>query len=152
GRWQFGLFNQVYLTLGLRGERNPAYGTAHKVDWTPSNGATYTLTVRDVTIKLLGWYGRSTRAPGVETRIEQSYTSPGWSPAYYVTQFANRDLRPEISRGPQGGVEVYFGNVGAVTVNRYKQTVDDLIQSVLIDSIEQIRLSDGFASWIWQSQ
>src|SRR5690606_11143727 len=33
---RIGLFDQVYATTGLRVERNPRYGSAHKLDWTPT--------------------------------------------------------------------------------------------------------------------
>src|SRR5690606_18108311 len=30
-----GIFNQLYVTTGFRGEYNPSYGKSHKIDWTP---------------------------------------------------------------------------------------------------------------------
>src|SRR5690606_9069179 len=63
GRWQIGLLRQVYLTLGLRGEHNPNYGRSHKVDWTPTNGLTYSVEIGELTVKLLGSYGKATRPP-----------------------------------------------------------------------------------------
>src|SRR5690606_14844592 len=128
---QIGIAHSVYLTLGLRAERNPSYGRSHKIDWTPTNGITYTVEFGELTAKLLGSYGRSTRAPVPSMRREVIYTGyTGYDPSFYVSQREAKELTPEYSRGPQGGVELYYGNVGSLTINRYYQKTTDLIQRV----------------------
>src|SRR5690606_2661255 len=56
GSARIGLFEQLYLTLGLRGEKNPFYGDRHSVDWTPTYGVAYTLSRGDATFKFLASY------------------------------------------------------------------------------------------------
>jgi outer membrane receptor protein involved in Fe transport len=152
GTWQLGFLERLYVTLGLRGERNPAYGSAHRTDWTPTNGVTYTQEIGQLTVKLLGSYGRATRAPDPTRRSEIVSNLNNSNPAQYLSQLGNPDLTPEYSRGPQGGVELYYGNLGSLTVNRYQQTVTDLMQQVVVDSILRTLLTTGAQSYLKQNQ
>jgi outer membrane receptor for ferrienterochelin and colicin len=151
-QWQLGVADRFFLTLGLRGERNPSYGNKHKIDWTPTNGATYTVEHGDLTLKLLGSYGRATRPPNPDMRRHVVYLDPNFDPASYAGQLANPDLTPEYSRGPQGGLELYYGNLLSLTVNHYSQRVTDLIQGVTVDSILRVRRSDGAQIYYGQGQ
>jgi hypothetical protein len=152
GNLQLGLFDQVYLTLGLRGERNPAYGESHKTDWTPTNGLTYTIEVGQLTVKMLGSYGSATRPPNASYRLSLQSVLTGYDLTQYVSQFSAPNLTPEYSRGPQGGLEFYYGNLGSVTINHYQQKITNIIQLVRVDSLPRTRLSDGFRDFAIQQQ
>jgi outer membrane receptor for ferrienterochelin and colicin len=149
---QLGLFDKLYLTLGLRGEQNPNYGRNHKIDWTPTNGLAYTMERGDLTVKVLGSYGQATRPPSPDMRLSSEETWIGYDPTRILVQFESPDLRPEYSRGPQGGVEIYDGSLGSFTVNRYRQTVSDLIQRVYVDSITVKSVSTGSTLNVRQGQ
>jgi hypothetical protein len=97
----------------------------------------------DLTLKLLGSYGRATRSPSPDRRLRSFGTATGYEPSLYVAQFENPNLKPEHSRGPQGGLELYYGNLGSLTINHYQQIVTDLIQNIAIDTVEITQLSSG---------
>src|SRR5690606_33925427 len=40
-------------------------------------------------------------------------------------------------------IEVYYGGLMSLTINRYRQVVDDLIQTLQVDSIIVTRVSTG---------
>jgi len=151
-RVQIGMWERFYATLGLRGEHNRNYGHQRKVDWTPTNQLAYTIEYGDVTLKLLGAYGRATREPSPENRLENITHNTAYQPAQWVSRLANPLLRPEYSRGPEGGFEVYYGSHLSFTLNRYSQRITDLIELVNVDSLEVLRLSDNTTVYVQQSQ
>jgi len=130
GSAQIGIADQLFFTLALRGQHDPNYGRDYKVDWTPTEGVTYTMERGDVTLKLLASYGRATRPPSVDQRKEFYIRASYYDPAAFIAQLAAPELKPEYSRGPQGGFELYYGNRFAFTVNHYSQHIDNLIQPV----------------------
>jgi outer membrane cobalamin receptor len=152
GNLRWGFFDQLYFTFGVRAERNPSYGRAHKIDWTPTNGVTYSIDYGDLTVKFLGSYGRATRPPAPDMRLEVMSVSTTYNPGSWVSQFAAPDLTPEYSRGPQGGVELYYGSVGSLTINRYRQTISDLIQRVPVDSVPLVRVLNNQIDNVLQYQ
>src|SRR5690606_10191328 len=93
--WQLGFFDKLFLRLALRGEHSPAYGESHKLDWTPTWGGTYTLELGDLSVKLLGSYGKATRAPDPSLRLEEIRVNVSRVPSSYVFQLANPNLTPE---------------------------------------------------------
>jgi hypothetical protein len=75
-----------------------------------------------------------------------------WAPYYpnFVAQAGNPELTPEHQQGTEGGLELYLGSRGSLVVTRYNQTVDRLISSVIVDSVDylpEIRAQYGLAPW-----
>jgi outer membrane cobalamin receptor len=144
---QVGLWDQLFLTVGLRAEWNPAFGEDANPSMAPRYGASY---ARDfetplgpVTAKLRGSYGRSTRPPDPLFRKAQSMVDLGytWLNTDYENfdiYLANPDLGPEYQQGGEGGIELYFGSRASLVVTRYNQTVDGLIASPKVDSARSL--------------
>jgi hypothetical protein len=138
---QFGLFEQLFLTYGLRAEWNPGFGKDAQPNLVPRYGATFAHELGSVTAKLRASYGRATRPP---TAGQKSSRSTADDPVgyFYIMQShgvfdimrASPELGPEYQQGGEGGLELYFGNRASINVTRYNQTVDALIYSVKVDS------------------
>jgi len=139
---QLGLWDALFLTYGLRAEYNPNVGKDQNPNLQPRYGVALTQTVGTVTVKLRGAYGHSTRPPGsgFTQAIRLSAFSPGAVKLFgdTVLQFANPNLLPEQQQGSEGGLEVYLGNRASLVVTGYNQTVDDLIQSAVADSVDRL--------------
>ncbi len=127
GQVQLNIVERLFLTGGLRAERNPNFGADFGTAWSPRIGTAYVMALGPATVKVRASYGESIRAP-----------FPGWRDAqqYPTYQFlANANLAPERQRGADGGVEVYLGTA-SVGVTYYNQRAIDLIQLVTVpDSI-----------------
>src|SRR5690606_22660679 len=95
-------------------------------------------------------YGQATRPPQEELKEEVWTSNSNFTEPWYLYRFANYLLRPEVSQGPQGGVEMYIGNLGSITINHYTQTVTDLIELMKVDSVEKIYASQP--TWVQQYQ
>jgi len=148
---QLDLKDKVHLTYGLRAEWNPAYGKSVLPSYAPRYGISYVQDVGDVTAKLRASYGRSTRPPLADKKLPLSIAAlyGGFWPIiastflpYYGGVFnynlANPDLGPEHQQGSEGGLELYWGNHGSLTVTRYNQTVDGLIAQTTVDSVRTL--------------
>jgi len=138
---QVGMLDKLFLTYGLRAEWNPGFGVAQQPNYAPRYGVAYTQTLGALTAKLRGSYGRSTRPPDPSYKAGLSITESGCS--YCIAEFgntfdavvANPELTPEIQKGGEGGVDLYLGNRGSLTITRYNQTVDNLIDNAVVDSV-----------------
>jgi outer membrane receptor protein involved in Fe transport len=122
----------------VRAEWNPYSGDEARV--LPGRyGASYVREWGSLTTKIRGSYGRSTRPPGPEHKLEQierdSYSINIFGPV--VNRLANPDMTPEYQQGGEGGIEFYLGNRASLVVTRYNQTVDNLISEV--NSIDSVR-------------
>jgi len=147
---QLGVMDRLFFTYGLRAEWNPNYGADAEPNLAPRYGVAYSQDLGEVTVKLRGSYGRSTRPPiaseKAALKIDQSmgYGTYGWPyfsarifPYYglYDAVLANPNLGPEYQQGGEGGVELYWGTHGSLVVTRFNQTVDGLISGVIVDSV-----------------
>jgi outer membrane receptor protein involved in Fe transport len=118
---QGNLGDRLFLTAGLRAERNPNFGAAFGTAWSPRVGASYVTAVGTTALKVRASYGESIRPPdpgerdGVQT------------PSYVI--LASPNLAPERQRGVDGGVEVY-GRRASLGVTYYNQHAIDLIAYV----------------------
>jgi outer membrane receptor protein involved in Fe transport len=138
---QLGLGDRLFLTYGLRAEWNPAFGENVKPNIAPEYGVAYTQDFGSVTAKLRGSYGRATRPPTLRgVRGSQLEASDGRIPYYgnYYIVFPNTDLLPEHQQGGEGGVELYFGTRASLVLTRYNQTVDNLIETPVVDSVRSL--------------
>jgi len=150
---QLSVLDAVTFTYGLRAEWNPNYGPDANPNIVPRYGVAYTQELGPVTAKVRGSYGHATRPPNAQDR--RSFPGDSWALPYYgpiaFSQRANPGLVPEEQRGGEGGLEVYLGNRASLTVTRYNQTVNNLIQRVKVDSIELLpAYLDIFGCRPWQ--
>ncbi len=123
GQVRVNLAERFFLTGGLRAERNPLLGENYGTAWSPRVGATYVLGVGPATVKLRASYGESIRAPDPGER--DGIVRP------FSIQLANPALAPERQRGPDGGVEIYWGRT-SLGVTYYSQRAINLIDQVTI--------------------
>ncbi len=116
----------LFLTGGLRAERNSEFGDSLGTPLSPQGGLSYVRPLGDATVKLRGSWGRAIRPP-----------VPG-SKAGSVTPvsitLANPDLGPERQQGWDAGIDVVFGVRGSLGVTYYNQTAENLIQLVFLRS------------------
>lgn len=126
-----GLFTQVklevndalFLTAGLRGERNSSFGEHYGTAWAPMMGAAFTRDVGAATVKFRAAYGKGIRPPQPNAR--RAIQTLGFR------QVANPELRPEVQSGTEAGVELYVGDRANLSLTTYSQTADGLIQQVV---------------------
>jgi outer membrane receptor protein involved in Fe transport len=129
-----GVFTQIrlavvdalFLTGGVRAERNSNFGEEVGTAVAPRAGVAYETAFGAVRAKLRGSYGEAIRPPNLrhqqETLSAQTHHLP------------NPDLRPERQRGWDAGVDLYAGDRFGFSVTRYDQTAADLIDIVIIDA------------------
>lgn len=126
-----GLFTQVklelndalFLTAGLRGERNSSFGENYGTAWAPMMGAAFTRDLGAATVKLRAAYGKGIRPPQPNAR--RAIQTLGFR------QVANPELRPEVQSGTEAGIELYVGDRANLSLTTYSQTADGLIQQVV---------------------
>ncbi len=123
GQVQVNLVERLFLTGGLRAERNDNFGATFGTAWSPRIGGAYALELGPATVKLRASYGESIRAPanGERDAFVQSFQ----------TQIANPNLAPERQRGIDGGVDAFMGRA-SVGVTYYNQQAIDLIQAIVL--------------------
>lgn len=148
GQWLLGFRDAVYLTLGLRAEQSPDYGDGHSIDYAPRYGLSLVHDIGTITAKVRYTEGRSTRPPakGEKDEITACTQNPGYYCDYYtgiygpnlIAQAGAPNLRPESQRGPEYGIDLYFGNRGSLSITDYNQHVYNLIFPVTSDSIQAI--------------
>lgn len=138
---QFGMWDALFFTYGVRADWNPSFGEDAKVK--PGRyGVSYTRDMGSLSLKLRGSYGRSIRPPGtgVAQGIPQTDFSSITDFGPYYLYLPNPDLGPEHQSGGEGGLEIYLGNHGSLVVTRFNQTVDNLISSIAyVDSVRALQ-------------
>lgn len=121
---EVGLSERLFLSGGLRADRNPAFGQDHRTVVSPRVGVAYTREFGGSTIKLRSSFGRAIRAPG-------ALSATGLvTPSDIV--IANPALLPERQEGWDGGLDVLLGSRGSLGITGYHQTAEDLIVSVTL--------------------
>jgi outer membrane receptor protein involved in Fe transport len=123
---KFGLADQLFLTGGLRADRNPeSFGDEYDVAWAPRIGVAYVREFGDVSLKLRAAYGKSINAlaPGYKQEIR--------GPNYLYRP--SLTIGPEEQAGGDGGVELYWGQRASVSLTYYDQTAVNLIDAVVVD-------------------
>ncbi len=122
GQLQLGLAERLFLTGGLRAERNPDFGPSIGTFWSPRVGAAYAMTLGSARVKLRASYGEAIRPPGSGASAHVTAFS---------IQLANPNLRPERQRGGDGGIELDVGGV-SLGATYYNQRAIDLIDAVSV--------------------
>ncbi len=121
GQVQIGFAERLFLTGGLRAERNPYFGANFGTAWSPRVGASYVLGLGAATVKVRASYGESIRPPAPGQRDAQVFST--------FQYLANPALAPERQRGVDGGMEIYLGRT-SLGVTYYNQRAINLIQSI----------------------
>lgn len=124
GQVQLAVLDRVYLTGGLRAERNPNFGSDAGTAWSPRAGIAYVASLGPAAVKLRGSYGESIRAPGPDSRESVQRAT--------FQILANPGIGPERQRGGDGGIDLYFGQRASLGVTYFNQRAIDLIQLVFI--------------------
>lgn len=117
----------LFLTAGVRAERNSAFGSSLGTPVFPRFGLSFVRRLGAITTKLRASYGEAIKPP--DPGLSES-TPP--SPQGY--QIANPHLGPERQRGWDAGVDVNVGAPLSLSATYYDQTATDLIESVPVDS------------------
>jgi outer membrane receptor protein involved in Fe transport len=145
---QLALADRLFLQYGVRAEWNPNLGEESEPNLAPKYGIAYSQVVGGLTAKLRFSYGRSTRPPPVHAKeggLPQ--LDPDLLAIYgpYDKFLANSSLVPEMQKGSEGGIELFFGQRASLIVTRYNQTVDDLILRVSgSDSLRSLAPNPSF--------
>jgi outer membrane receptor protein involved in Fe transport len=126
GQLTVGVMQSIFLTAGLRAEQNDNFGGDYGLAWSPRAGVAYVRSVGPVTVKVRGSYGKAIRAPfPFEAGGSISTTS---------VILPNAHLGPEIQKGPDAGIELYFGDKASLQATYYDQRADGLIDQVLVQA------------------
>ena len=125
--WQ----ESIYLTGGLRVERNDSFTGSDRFPVLPMVGLAVVRDVGDAEVKWRAAYGKGIRPPQTPARSAASGYAGGlgWNGGMGSVLPA---LDPEVQKGYEGGVELYFGKGLQFQLTRFDQRVTGLIQSVAV--------------------
>ena len=112
----------LFVTGGLRVERNDAFSGADRHPVLPLLGAAFVHSFGGAEIKLRSSYGKGIRPP--QTSVRRAWNSQ-------ASAFGVRDgLDPEVQTGIESGIELYFGKAVSFQATRFDQHATGLIQNV----------------------
>jgi len=133
---QLWIADALFVTYGLRAVFNPNIGADKNPNWEPTYGVAYSIDVLGLTAKMRASYGTATRPPGVGDKDQGLY--PGHIDYYGtdVYRLANPDLIPSSQQGGEGGLDLFLGSRASLNITHYNQTVDNLIVSPVVDSVD----------------
>ena len=114
----------LFVTAGLRLERNDAFSGIDRYPLLPMLGAAFVRTVGPVEIKLRSSYGRGIRPP--LTTVRSAWGEPA-SPVR-----VRPGLDPEVQTGIESGIEIYASDLFSFHATRFDQRATGLIQSVAV--------------------
>jgi outer membrane receptor protein involved in Fe transport len=115
----------LFLTAGLRAEKNSNFGPDLNTPLLPRVGLSYVGGRGKTTLKVRGSYGQAIRPP----TPGQTQASVGPNEA----RIANPLLGPERQRGWDAGIDLSFGTRGGLGATYYDQVATDGIQYVVVD-------------------
>src|SRR3989339_958657 len=117
--------NDLFLTTGIRAEKNSGYGDDLGWYTMPRVGLTYVQALGDFTFKPRGSWGKSSEpaSPYYKTGEVNSY----------VIVLPNPNLKPQNQSGYEFGADIYYGSSVVFNVTYYKQKMEDLIVRVLMN-------------------
>lgn len=118
------LRNTLFLTAGLRLERDEALIGTTRVTTLPMLGGAIVRDHGDVTVKLRAAYGKGIRP------VQGAIRELAWGGAR--TALMAFDLAPEQQAGVEAGADLFVGRRLGFHVTRFDQTASGLIQSVAI--------------------
>ncbi len=119
GQMQLGVREQLFLTAGIRADRNSGIGPAYGTAVAPRFGLSFVHSVSDVVFKARASYGEGIQ-PGLPSQ-HMAQTISGTS------QLPNAALAPERQLGGDVGIDVDFGRIGSLSATYYNQQARNLI-------------------------
>ena len=114
----------LFVTGGLRLERNDAFSGADRYPLLPLIGAAFVRSVGPVELKLRSSYGKGIRPPLAAVRNAWGASTPAVS--------APSGLDPEVQTGIESGIELYVGELFTLQATRFDQRATGLIQNVTV--------------------
>ena len=127
GQLKLDVANALFMSAGLRGERNSNFGENYGTAFAPMLGAAFTRDMgSNATLKLRAAYGKGIRPPQPSAR--RGIQTLGFR------QIANPALQPETQKGGEMGVELYLGDRANLSLTTYSQDAEGLIQQVVANS------------------
>ena len=123
--------NALFVTGGLRLERNDAFAGDDRYPVLPLLGAAFVRTIGPVEMKLRSSYGKGIRPALTAVRGSFGERSSPMS--------VRAGLDPEVQTGIESGVELYFGDLFSVQATRFDQRATGLIQNVAVSVDTQLR-------------
>jgi len=124
---QLGIANALFLTVGVRGDRNDNFGSGYGTAVAPRVGVSYAGKASEaVRFKLRASYGKAIEAPFPLQKNANNSNLP------FSQQLASPALGPETQSGYDAGFELYLGSRASVQATYYNQRVDDLISTVTL--------------------
>jgi len=128
---QLGIANALFITAGVRGDRNDNFGAGYGTAVAPRVGVSYAGgSPSRISYKVRASYGRAIQSPLPLQKSANTLNLP------FSAQLANPDLGPERQSGYDVGLELYFGKRASVQATYYDQRVDDLITAVTVSAPE----------------
>jgi outer membrane receptor protein involved in Fe transport len=116
----------LFLTAGLRVERNDVFSGANRYPLLPMLGVAAVRNLGGAEVKWRAAYGKGIRPPQTPARaVASGYT---YGLGYGTTAVAALD--PEVQSGYETGAELYFGRAFSFQLTRFDQHVSGLIQNV----------------------
>ena len=122
----------VFVTGGLRVERNDAFSGSNKYPLLPLAGLAIVRSVGDAEIKGRAAYGKGIRPPSTPARGAATGYAGNYGMQGSGIGGALPALDPEVQSGYEGGVELYFGHAFSMQLTRFDQRVTGLIQNVAV--------------------
>jgi outer membrane receptor protein involved in Fe transport len=123
--------NSVYLSGGLRVERNDSFSGPDRFPLLPMLGVAVVRDLGPVQLKLRSAYGKGIRSPQTASRTasvlqrQRDVLAPA--------------LDPELQSGIESGVELYVGSAFSLQATRFDQLASGLIQNVAVAVDTQMR-------------
>ncbi|MEO6525883.1 MAG: TonB-dependent receptor [Gemmatimonadaceae bacterium] len=120
----------VFVTGGLRLERNDAFSGRERFPLLPLLGAAVVHSFGDAEVKWRSSFGKGIRPP--QTAVRGASGSP-------LMQGERSGLDPEVQTGIENGIELYFGQALSLQATRFDQRATGLIQNVATGVDTQMR-------------
>ncbi|MDB4917802.1 MAG: TonB-dependent receptor plug [Gemmatimonadetes bacterium] len=124
GSWK----DALYLTGGLRVERNDSFTGNNRYPLLPMLGVAAVRGYGDVELKLRAAYGKGIRPP--QTPARSTATGYAGNTGYGSLNGVLPALDPEYQSGYEGGAELYIGHTLTLQLTRFDQRATGLIQNV----------------------
>jgi outer membrane cobalamin receptor len=119
GQLSTGYRESIFLTAGLRVERNTGLSGIGEVATLPMAGASAVRAIGPATFKIRAAYGKGIRPPQTSSRAGMLMGLSG-------------TLQPEQQSGIEAGGDVFFGKSAALHITRFDQRASGLIQPVSV--------------------
>jgi len=128
GEAVWGFWDALFLTTGLRGEKNDSYGDDLGWYTMPRVGITYIKSLGNITLKPRASWGKSTQAVSPAYKMARTTTSG----SYTYIFLENASLKPQNQSGYEVGIDAFYSDYLSLGVTYYDQKITDLVQVITI--------------------